>query len=420
MYFQPQTVPVPVRHWSGGVAAGRYNVVVLLSEHAVRRKRARRAALLAASLSTTYAMNEHTTAKLADAEGRSCGKLPPTLAWRGGADGTLELLDQTLLPQRIEIRTCSTAEDVWNAIRELCVRGAPAIGVAAAYGLCLGTRPFREAGRDAFLAKVRAVGAYLESARPTAVNLGWAIRRLRNVAQECGAASAARVWDAMLAEAHALAREDVEVCRRIGEVGAHLIPEGGGVLTHCNAGALATVAYGTALSLMYLAHERGRRFRVFADETRPLLQGARLTAFELAAAGIDVTVLCDGAAASLMRSGQIQLVVVGADRIAANGDTANKIGTYGLAVSAKYHAIPFYVAAPRSTFDLSLADGDAIPIEERPEAELRSGLGAELVPRAARCFNPAFDVTPAELISGIVTESGLVEPVTAKNIADIF
>ena len=345
--------------------------------------------------------------------------LPPTLAWSGGGDGVLQLLDQTLLPTRVENRTCRTAEDVWTAIRELCVRGAPAIGVAAAYGLCLGTRPARDLNREAFLTKVREVAAYLDSARPTAVNLAWALRRVRNVAEASEADSAAGVWDAMLSEAHTLAREDAEVCRRIGEVGAELIPEGGGVLTHCNAGALATVAYGTALSLMYVAHEQGRRFRVFADETRPLLQGARLTAFELAAAGIDVTVLCDGAAASLMQSGQVQLVVVGADRIAANGDTANKIGTYGLALSARRHEIPFYVAAPRSTFDLSLTSGAQIPIEQRSEAEIRSGFGRDLVAAGAGCYNPAFDVTPAELITGIVTEGGLVRPVTGENIARV-
>ena len=348
------------------------------------------------------------------------GELPPTLAWSGGADGTLHLLDQTLLPKRVGNRVCSTAEDVWSAIQGMCVRGAPAIGVAAAYGLCLGARPFRERRREEFLAKTREICAYLESARPTAVNLAWALRRVRKVAESVTSESAGEIWDAMLAEAHEMARADAEACRRIGEAGAHLIPEGGGVLTHCNAGALATVAYGTALSLMYVAHERGRKFRVYADETRPLLQGARLTAFELTAAGIDVTVLCDGAAASLMSSGRVQLVVVGADRIAANGDTANKIGTFGLALAAKYHDIPFYVAAPRSTFDLSVPNGGAIPIEERPEAEVRGGFGDDIVAPGARCFNPAFDVTPAELITGMVTELGLLEPVTTENIEEIF
>jgi len=224
----------------------------------------------------------------------------------------------------------------------------------------------------------------------------------------------------MLAEAQAIAREDAEVCRRIGQVGAPLVPDGGGVLTHCNAGALATVAYGTALSMLYAAHEQGKRFQVFAGETRPLLQGARLTAFELAAAGIDVTVVCDSVAASLMRAGRVQMVAVGADRIAANGDVANKIGTYSLAVAAKHHGIPFYVAAPLSTFDLTVADGDGIPIEQRPEEEIRNVCGRQVVAAGAGCYNPAFDVTPAALISAIITEKGRLKPVTGKNIQDFF
>ena len=345
--------------------------------------------------------------------------LPPTLEWKGGADGVLRLLDQTLLPLRVAVRDCATVEQVWEAIHTLRVRGAPAIGVAAAYGLCLGTRPFRDLAPDAFLAKIRAVSDYLCACRPTAVNLAWAVRRVGAVAE-----AAAQVgdwpWEALLKATHNLAREDAETCRRIGEAGADLIPEGGGVLTHCNAGALATVAYGTALALLYVAHERGRRFKVFADETRPLLQGARLTAFELNAAGIDVTVLCEGAAASLLRSGRIQLAVVGADRIAANGDTANKIGTYGVALAAKHHAVDFYVAAPLSTFDRSLATGDQIPIEQRAEDEVRRGFGTPTVPPTVPCYNPAFDVTPASLIAGIVTEKGIVRPVTRAKIDEFF
>jgi methylthioribose-1-phosphate isomerase len=347
-------------------------------------------------------------------------RLPPTLEWVGGAEGRLRLLDQTLLPLQVRMRDCSTAEEVWEAIRMLRVRGAPAIGVAAAYGLCLGTRPHRGLPAAQFLDKVRAVGEYMCSCRPTAVNLAWAVRRMSEAAVAHGTASGADIWEALLAEAHQMARQDAETCRRIGEAGAELIPENGGVLTHCNAGALATVAYGTALAPMYVAHERGRRFRVFADETRPLLQGARLTAFELSAAGIDVTVLCDGAAASLMRTGQVQLVIVGADRIVANGDVANKIGTYGLALAARHHGIPFYVAAPLSTFDLSLASGELIPIEQRPEDEVRTGFGKATVPESVPCHNPAFDVTPAELITAIVTERGLLQPVTKADIARFF
>lgn len=348
------------------------------------------------------------------------GALPPTLEWVGGRDGVLRLLDQTVLPLRVEFRDCTTVEDVWEGIRSLRVRGAPAIGVAAAYGLCLGTRPYREMPPPAFRAKVAEVGAYLCAARPTAVNLAWAVRRLIAVAETGGGHAVREAWDAMLIEAHTIAQEDAETCRRIGEIGAELIPEGGGVLTHCNAGALATVAYGTALSPLYLAHAQGRRFKVYADETRPLLQGARLTAFELAAAGIDVTVLCDGAAASLMRTGRIQLAIVGADRIAANGDTANKIGTYGVALAARQHDIPFYVAAPLSTFDRSIASGDQIPIEQRAEDEVRGVLGTPTAPPGVPCYNPAFDVTPARLITGIVTERGIVRPVAETRISEIL
>ncbi len=347
------------------------------------------------------------------------GKLPPTLQWIGDAEGALHLLDQTLLPRQVQVRICRSAEEVYQAIRELCVRGAPAIGVSGAYGLCLGTRPHRGLSRDAFLSKVREVGAYLDSSRPTAVNLSWAIRRVTRVA-ESRTEGVEIAWSAMLAEAQQMAWEDADACRRIGEHGAGLIADGAGVLTHCNAGSLATVAYGTALSPMYVAHEQGRKFRVFADETRPLLQGARLTAFELAAAGIDVTVLCDGAAASLMASGQVQLAIVGADRIAANGDTANKIGTYSAALAAARHAIPFYVAAPLSTIDLNTPDGAAIPIEQRAEAEVRSAFGPEFVAPGARCYNPAFDVTPAELVAGIITERGIIRPVNEREIRRIF
>ncbi len=346
--------------------------------------------------------------------------LPPTLEWIGGRAGVLRLLDQTLLPGRIETRDCATAEQVWEAIRVLRVRGAPAIGVAAAYGLCLGTRPQRGLPRAALLVKVRAIGQYLCSCRPTAVNLAWAIQRITVCAETHPGPDSDAIWDALLAEAHHMAAEDAAACRRIGEAGAALIPEGGGVLTHCNAGALATVAYGTALSLMYVARARGRHFTVHVDETRPLLQGSRLTALELSRAGIDVTVLCDGAAASLMQAGRIQLVVVGADRIAANGDTANKIGTYALALAARHHGIPFYVAAPLSTFDRSLASGADIPIEQRPEDEVRTALGTTTTPPAAHCYNPAFDVTPAALITGIVTEKGIVQPVTRAQVGRLF
>lgn len=348
------------------------------------------------------------------------GLRPPTLEWVGDADGVLRLIDQTQLPLRLETRDCATTEAVWEAIRSLRVRGAPAIGVAGAYGLCLGTRPHRDLPRETFLAHLREVAQYLSDCRPTAVNLAWALQRLVRVAETSAHARGADIWAALLAEAHSLARQDAETCRRIGEHGAQLVRDGSGVLTHCNAGALATVAHGTALAILYEAHRRGRRFHVYADETRPLLQGARLTAWELQAEGLDVTVICDGAAASLMQAGKIQLVVVGADRIAANGDVANKIGTYGLAVAARHHGIPFYVAAPLSTFDLRVSTGGDIPIEHRPEDEVRVAGDRVVVPPGVPCLNPAFDVTPAALVNGLVTEKGVAQPVTEEIVRRFF
>ncbi len=348
--------------------------------------------------------------------------LPPTIVWSGDDDGVLELIDQTRLPHELVIRRCETSEQVWDAIKRLCVRGAPAIGVAGAYGLCLGTRAARTTAPDAFGRTLAEQATYLEGCRPTAVNLAWAIRRVKRVADAAlaGDQPAAAAWQALLAEAHAIWAEDAAVCRRIGEVGAALIRDGCGVLTHCNAGALATVAYGTALAPLYVAHAAGRRFRIYADETRPLLQGMRLTAYELQAAGLDVTVLCDNAAAALLRSGRVDLVIVGADRIAANGDTANKIGTYGVALAARQHRVPFYVAAPTSTFDRTIPNGDAIPIEERAADEVLRPGGVLSAPAGVACYNPAFDVTPAELISGFLTERGLLEPVTERRIAEIL
>jgi methylthioribose-1-phosphate isomerase len=345
---------------------------------------------------------------------------PRSIEWREENGGELRLLDQTLLPNEVRYLDCQTAAQVWEAIHSLRVRGAPAIGVAAAYGVVVATKIDRGLAAPEFLSKVDAAAAYLASSRPTAVNLFWALRRMSGVAHDSGASGGEAIWRRLLAEAHAIWREDAEVCLRIGENGAHLVPSGGGVLTHCNAGALATVAFGTALSLLYVARAQGKPFRVFATETRPLFQGARLTAFELNAAKIDVTVVCENNAANLMRTGAIQMVVVGADRIAANGDTANKIGTYSLAVLAKHHGVPFYVAAPSSTFDLSLTNGSQIPIEQRSDAEVRNCFGREVVPREVGVLNPAFDLTEASLLSGIVTEKGLLEPVSAKKIQEIL
>lgn len=338
--------------------------------------------------------------------------------WSGGLDGQVELIDQTLLPAELRIIACRDVQTLWEAIRNLRVRGAPAIGVAAAMGVVLGTRD--ASSREAFFDNLNRTSAYLAGCRPTAVNLRWALERMRRRAERSANGSIDQLKKEMLAEALAIRDEDAATCRAIGEVGQSLIADEAGVLTHCNAGALATAEYGTALAIMYAAHARGRRFRVYADETRPLLQGARLTAWELSRAGIDVTVICDSMAGLLMRDRRVDLVVVGADRIAANGDTANKVGTYSLAVLAEAHGIPFYVAAPGSTFDLGLADGTGIPIEERSEDEICKVFGRATVPEGVRCWNPAFDVTPARLIQGIVTDHGLISPVTAGRIREFF
>jgi methylthioribose-1-phosphate isomerase len=329
--------------------------------------------------------------------------------------GALVLIDQTRLPAEVVTLACRTLEQVWQAIRSLQVRGAPAIGVAAAYGVVVGLDEASPEERG-WPGELERVCDHLATSRPTAVNLFWALERMRRRA----GAQAGRGWrearEALLAEAHAIRDEDAAMCRAIGAAGEEVIPEGGGVLTHCNAGALATSEYGTALAVMYTAQARGRRFHVFVDETRPLLQGSRLTAWELERAGIPATLICDNMAAVVMAQGRVNVVITGADRIAANGDTANKIGTYGVAVLASAHHVPFYVAAPGSTFDLSLADGRGIPIEERSPEEVRTLRGVATAPPGMACFNPAFDVTPARLITGIITERGLVRPVTAENI----
>ena len=341
-----------------------------------------------------------------------------TIDWAGGLDGAVEIIDQTLLPGELRILACTDVETLWEAIRHLRVRGAPAIGVAAAMGVVLGTRGATT--RDVFFENLTQVCDYLATSRPTAVNLVWALNRMRDRAELARELPLGEMKQALLAEARAILAEDAATCRAIGEVGEALIHDGDSVLTHCNAGGLATSEFGTALSVMYVAHGRGRRFRVFADETRPLLQGARLTAWELSRAGIDVTVICDSMAGHLMRERQVDLVITGADRIAANGDTANKIGTYSLAALSRAHEVPFYIAAPQSTFDLSTPDGTTIPIEMRSENEVRKGFGRVTVPEGVRCYNPAFDVTPAELIRGIITERGMIEPVTADGIREFF
>jgi methylthioribose-1-phosphate isomerase len=343
------------------------------------------------------------------------GSTPHTIEWIGGIDGFVRLIDQTRLPTELIYRDCRTVEEVWEAIKVLRVRGAPAIGVAAAYGVVLGVQglPF-----DALDGAVDRVCEYLATARPTAVNLFWALERMRQARRrKYRMLPIAEKWVSMLlSEARIIHREDQAMCRAIGKHGAKLVPNRGGVLTHCNAGSLATGGDGTALAVLYAAKRLRKRFTVYADETRPLLQGARLTAWELNQHGLDVTVICDNMAAQVMKEGKIGMVVVGADRIAANGDTANKIGTYGVALLAKAHGIPFYVAAPSSTFDLSLPNGDAIPIEQRDPAEVTRGFGKQTAPDGIKVYNPAFDVTPAKLVTGLITEKGIIRPVTEGTI----
>jgi methylthioribose-1-phosphate isomerase len=340
--------------------------------------------------------------------------------WVGDESGSLRLLDQTLLPSETKSIDCRSVEQVIEAIRALRVRGAPAIGVAAAYGVVVGLRDATMLDRSQFDERLNSIIQQLAASRPTAVNLFWALDRQRRVAERLAAASPADVLKALLSEARAIEAEDREMCTAIGRHGAELLNDGDSVLTHCNAGALATAGDGTALSVIYAAIAAGKNIRVFADETRPLLQGARLTAWELSQRSVPVTVICDSMSATVMRQGKIQAVIVGADRIAANGDTANKIGTYSVACLAKTHGLPFYVAAPSSTFDLSLSNGDQIPIEERSPAEITHGFGRQTVPDGVAVYNPAFDVTPAELITAIITERGIIRQVTAESIREML
>lgn len=339
-----------------------------------------------------------------------------TLEWIGDArSGFLRLLDQTRLPTEVTYLDCHDVQSVWDAIKRLSVRGAPAIGVAAAYGCVIGSQH----------GNLVSAADHLAASRPTAVNLFWAVDRMKRAAAQPGTTP-----ESLLAEAKLIHHEDVEMCKRIGGYGLPLIKELSGrlknasavpgVLTHCNAGALATAGIGTATAPMYLAKQAGIPFAVFADETRPLLQGARLTAFELQAADIDVTLICDDMAAHTMRNGRIQMVITGADRIAANGDAANKIGTYNLAVLAHHHSIPFYVAAPTSTFDLATPDGSHIPIEERAAEEITEGFGKRTAPIGIKTFSPAFDVTPSELITALITDRGLIQPVNTQNVARVL
>jgi methylthioribose-1-phosphate isomerase len=340
-----------------------------------------------------------------------------TLAWIGDVDGHLAMIDQTRLPTELVRIELHDVEAVWEAIRSLRVRGAPAIGIAAAYGVCVGIQTVAGRDEDVFFDRLRAVSDHLATSRPTAVNLFWALDRLTKLANERrGKEAPDRIAVALLDEARAIHEEDRQMCRAIGRHGAALLDNGDGVLTHCNAGGLATADYGTALAVFFAAHEQGKALHVYADETRPLLQGARLTAWELQQRGIDVTLICDSMAAQVMREGRVKAVVTGADRIAANGDVANKIGTYQLALVAAAHDVPFYVAAPSSTFDLSLANGDGIPIEQRDASEITRGFGRQTAPDGVKVYNPAFDVTPARLVRAIICEKGVIQPVNRETV----
>jgi methylthioribose-1-phosphate isomerase len=332
------------------------------------------------------------------------------------------LLDQRLLPGAVEYFRCRNCRDVVFAVQEMVVRGAPAIGVAAAWACVLAAQELADEGsrRENWEAALDAMLGELRKARPTAVNLAWAVDRMRSLWQQSGPDSPGKVLAVWKAEAARMQAEDVAVNRRIGAHGAALLDQDDRVLTHCNAGALATAGYGTALGVIYAACGQGKNIRVIADETRPLLQGARLTAHELQARGVPVTVVCDNACALLMRRGMVNKVVVGADRIAANGDVANKIGTYGVALIARAHGVPFYVAAPLSTIDPATPTGDDIPLEERPGVEVTRFAGRALAPEGVPAYNFAFDVTPAELVSGIVTEKGVLRPPYPVSIARAF
>jgi methylthioribose-1-phosphate isomerase len=345
-----------------------------------------------------------------------------TIAWTGSA---ARLIDQTKLPTEVVYVDITDEKQMWDAIKRLVVRGAPAIGVAAAFGVYLGVRDFPEIDSKAFLTRVDEVCAYLATSRPTAVNLFWALDRMKAHARNMWGANPQRmpdtqvipdIKDELLYEAKTMLAEDTAVCKAIGEHGMALIRQicgerkEYGVLTHCNAGSLCAVTYGTALAPIYYGAEQGVKFHVFADETRPLLQGARITAFELQASGIPVTVICDNMAATVMSQGKVCAVIVGTDRVAANGDVANKIGTLGVAILARHYDIPFFVAAPTSSIDPAIATGKQIPIEERDPREISHGLGRQTVADGTAIYNPAFDVTPAELVTALITEKGVLRP----------
>ncbi|MDA0347110.1 MAG: S-methyl-5-thioribose-1-phosphate isomerase [Verrucomicrobia bacterium] len=339
--------------------------------------------------------------------------LPETIWWE---NGELFLLDQTQLPLAVVGERQDTIEQVSDSIKALKVRGAPAIGVAGAYGLLVGIKVHQDLPVDDFMAQIESKAAWLGEARPTAVNLKWGLKRMVDFAKQQRVTTSRELYDKLEGEAIDIHNEDRELCRMIGVHGASLIQPGYGILTHCNAGSLATSEYGTATSPMFVAHKNQIPFRVYADETRPLLQGARLTSWELQQAGIDVTLITDNMAAHMMSQGLIDLVIVGTDRTAANGDVANKIGTLGVAILAKHFNIPFYVALPYSTIDFNMPDGSGIPIEERDPIEVTHFGSRRTAPENIQVRSPAFDVTPHELVAGLITERGIIRPPFKENL----
>ncbi len=337
-----------------------------------------------------------------------------TITWK---NGKIRYVDQTKLPGGLKFVNCGDLRRLWKAIRSLEIRGAPAIGIAGALGVLLGAMNSKAKNSTGFFGELNANVKYLASSRPTAVNLFWALARMESVARVNSGKEISEIKKILLKEALRIIAEDKKSCRAMARHGAALVRRGDTILTHCNAGGLATADYGTALGVLFESKRQGKRIKVYADETRPLLQGARLTAWELMREGIDTTLICDNMAASLMSKGKIDKIFVGADRIASNGDAANKIGTYSLAVLAKYHRVPFYVVAPLSTFDFKLKTGADIPIEERDADEVRTVFGYVIAPKNVKVYNPAFDVTPNSLISAIVTERGIFRKPYVKNLS---
>jgi len=336
-------------------------------------------------------------------------------------EGSIVILDQTQLPNRTEFIRINTADDMFDAIKDLKVRGAPAIGIFAAYCLYILAKQTKTGDYASFCSEIKKHKEHLNSSRPTAVNLSWALERMEKIVLNNSLEHVQKIIQLLGGEAQKIHEEDIAMCRSISENGLSLIKEGDGILTHCNAGPLATSRYGTALGPLLLGRERGMNFRVFADETRPLLQGARLTSYELYNAGIDVTLICDNMASVVMKNGWVQACFVGCDRVAANGDVANKIGTSGVAILAKHYGIPFYVLGPTSTIDLDCPGGEGIVIELRDPAEIREKFYAEpMAPKEVKCYNPAFDVTDHSLISGIVTEKGICRPPYKESLDYLF